>query len=60
MAHLFSRKAHTSGQPMPDLDLFGEALTPVARHFNAGRPRVLRRTMIALLYLTPAFSHVFR
>ena len=31
VAHLFSRKARTSGQPMSDLDLFGEAPTPVAR-----------------------------
>lgn len=56
VAHLFSRKARTSGQPMPDLDLFGEAPTPVARHSNAGRPRVPLRTMIALLYLKHAFN----
>lgn len=42
---------------MPDLDLFGEAPTPVARQSNAGRPRVPLRTMIALLYLKHAFIH---
>jgi IS5 family transposase len=50
------REAGTSGQPMPDLDLFGEAPTPVARHFNSGRPRVPLCTMIALLYLKHAFN----
>ncbi|MDZ4126462.1 MAG: IS5/IS1182 family transposase, partial [Hydrogenophaga sp.] len=34
VAHLFSRKAH-AGQAMPDLDLFGEAPTPLARKSNA-------------------------
>ena len=56
VAHLFFRKARTSGQPMPDLDLFGEAPTPVARQSNAGRPRVPLRTMVALLYLKHAFN----
>jgi len=55
VAHLFSRKAH-AGQAMPDLDLFGEAPTPLARQSNAGRPRVPLRTMIALLYLKHAFN----
>jgi hypothetical protein len=49
-------EARTCVQPMPDLDLFGEAPTPVARHSNAGRPRVPLRTMIALLYLKHAFN----
>ena len=43
------REARTSSQPIPDLDLFGEAPTLVARHSNSGRPRVPLRTMIALL-----------
>jgi hypothetical protein len=43
------REALTSSQPMPDLDLFGEAPTLVARHSNSGRPRVPLRTMITLL-----------
>ena len=55
VAHLFSRKAH-AGQALPELDLFGEAPAPVARHSNAGRPRVPLRTMIALLYLKHAFD----
>jgi len=41
---------------MLDLDLFDEAPTPVARHFNSGRPRVPLCTMIALLYLKHAFN----
>ena len=55
VAHLFSRRAHT-GEALPDLDLFGEAPTPLARKSNAGRPRVPLRTMIALLYLKHAFN----
>ncbi|MDZ4293687.1 MAG: transposase [Hydrogenophaga sp.] len=53
VAHLFPRKAR-SGQAMPDLDLFGEAVQPVDRKSNAGRPRVALRIMIALLYLKNA------
>lgn len=41
---------------MPDLDLFGEALTLLARHSNSGRPRVPLRTMIVLPYLKHAFN----
>ena len=55
VAHRFSRKAH-AGQAMPDLDLFGEAVQPVDRKSNAGRPRVALRTMIALLYLKHAYN----
>jgi IS5 family transposase len=55
VAHLFSRRAYT-GEALPDLDLFGEAPTPLARKSNAGRPRVPLRTMIALLYLKHAFN----
>ena len=55
VAHLFSRRAPT-GEALPDLDLFGEAPTPVTRQSNAGRPRVPLRTMIALLYLKHAFN----
>ncbi len=55
VAHLFSRKAR-AGQAMPDLDLFGEAVQPVDRKSNAGRPRVALRIMIALLYLKHAYN----
>lgn len=55
VAHLFSRKARAA-QPMPDLDLFGEAPPSPERKSNAGRPRVPLRTMIALLYLKHAFN----
>ncbi|WP_431777243.1 transposase [Ottowia caeni] len=55
VAHLFSRKARAA-QPMPDLDLFGEAPPSPERKSNAGRPRVPMRTMIALLYLKHAFN----
>ena len=55
VSHLLSRKART-GTALPDLDLFGEQVTRVARLSNAGRPRVPLRTMIALLYLKHAFN----
>ena len=55
VSHLLSRKART-GTALPDLDLFGEQVTRVARVSNAGRPRVPLRTMIALLYLKHAFN----
>ena len=55
VAHLFVRKAK-DGVAMPDLDLFGEAPSPVSRKSNAGRPRVPLRIMIALLYLKHAFN----
>ncbi len=55
LAHRFVRKARV-GQAMPDLDLFGEAVAPVARASRAGRPRVALRIMIALLYLKHAFN----
>ncbi len=55
VAHRCSRKARAA-QAMPDLDLFGEAPTPVARQSHAGRPRVPLRTMMALLYLKHAFN----
>ena len=53
VSHLLSRKSR-SGQPMPDLDLFGEAPVALDRVSNAGRPRVPLRIMIALLYLKHA------
>lgn len=55
VSHLLSRKART-GTALPDLDLFGEQVTHVARLSNAGRPRVPLRIMIALLYLKHAFN----
>jgi IS5 family transposase len=55
VAQTFSRRAHT-GEPLPDLDLFGEQIQRSARPSNAGRPRVPLRTMIALLYLKHAFN----
>lgn len=55
VAHLFSRQART-GQAMPDLDLFGESVRTSASTSNAGRPRVPRRIMIALLYWKHAFN----
>lgn len=55
VSHLLSRKGR-SGTALPDLDLFGEQVTRVARASNAGRPRVPLRTMIALLYLKHAFN----
>jgi len=55
VAHLLSRKAR-NGVAMLDLDLFGEAPAPLARTFNAGRPRVPPCTMIALLHLKHAFD----
>lgn len=53
VSHLFLRKSRV-GKPMPDLDLFGEALVVTHRASNAGRPRVPLRIMIALLYLKHA------
>ena len=41
VSHLLSRKART-GTALPDLDLFGEQVTRVARLSNAGRPRAER------------------
>jgi IS5 family transposase len=55
VAHLLSRKAHTE-LALPDLDVFGEAPTAVARQSNATRPRVPLRTMIALLFPKHAFT----
>lgn len=55
VAHVFSRKARNH-IAMPDLDLFGETIAPVASKSNAGRPRVPLRIMIALLYLKHAFN----
>lgn len=55
VAQTFSRRAHT-GEPLPDLDLFGEQVQRSARPSNAGRPRVPLRVMIALLYLKHAFN----
>jgi IS5 family transposase len=48
VAQTFSRRA-TTGEPLPDLDLFGEQVHRVARQSKAGRPRVPLRTMIALV-----------
>jgi len=55
VAQTFSRRAHT-GEPLPDLDLFGEQVQHNARQSHAGRPRVPLRVMIALLYLKHAFN----
>lgn len=55
VSQTFSRRAHT-GQPLPDLDLFGEQVQRSTRQSNAGRPRVPLRVMIALLYLKHAFN----
>ncbi len=55
VAQTFSRRART-GEPLPDLDLFGEQVQRRNRPSNAGRPRVPLRTMIALLYLKHAFN----
>jgi len=55
VSHLLSRKGR-AGEPMPDLDLFGEQLQRAAAPSNAGRPRVPLRVMISLLYLKHAFG----
>lgn len=55
VAQTFLRRAHT-GEPLPDLDLFGEHVQRSARPSNAGRPRVPLRVMIAPLYLKHAFN----
>jgi IS5 family transposase len=55
VSQAFSGRAHT-GEPLPDLDLFGEQVQRSTRQSNAGRPRVPLRVMIALLYLKHAFN----
>jgi IS5 family transposase len=55
LSHLLMRKAR-SGVAMPDLDLFGEAATVLARQSNAGCLRVSLRIMISLLYLKHAYN----
>ena len=55
VAKVFSRKGR-AGEPMPDLDLFGEQMQRAAAPSNAGRPRVPLRVMISLLYLKHAFG----
>ena len=54
-AHLFLKKAKT-GQPMPDLDLFGEKPSRIPKPSAAGRPRLPLRLMVSLLYLKHAFN----
>jgi IS5 family transposase len=55
VSQAFSRRART-GEPLPDLDLFGEQVQRITRPSNAGRPRVPLRVMIALLYLKHTFN----
>jgi transposase, IS5 family len=55
VSQTFSRRART-GEPLPDLDLFGEQVQRSTCQSNAGRPRVPLRVMIALLYLKHAFN----
>jgi transposase, IS5 family len=55
VSHIFSGKAR-AGKKLPGIDLFGEQVELSSTRSNAGRPRVLLRTMIALLYLKHAFN----
>ena len=50
ISHLVSHRAR-AGDGLPELDLLGEQITQAPKAGNAGRPHVLGRTMIALLYL---------
>ena len=45
-----------SGVAIPDLDIWGDAGHVLARHINAGHPRVPLRIMIFLLYLKQAYN----